>query len=481
MWQQIRGWVSRHRGAMVTATVLLILSFVAIFYIFAWGHPFKPFKEEYVVDNELWGNFGDLIGGVGSAFFALVALALTIITLWLQHSLTQQSNALQQRLTAESNALQERLTAESNSQQERLTRDAQAHELLLNQTTIAEAELQRFNDLYDHLIHLYYRQREILQNAMPNLANSAQQNIDFMLPEGSFTINYDELSRQFPKSFFDYYIAVLQGQINPQSRYGDAVNQVVNRYMNFYLSHANLLAPYFRTIYRIFDLIEEFPIEEEEKKRYAKITRALFSEAELLFMRYNAFTPYGDNMVKYVNKYRLLKHLPITSLLEFRASMTPMLAVMPIEEVLRLNVLFYDLKRQIFGITVGHEERPTAAFVYNKDNKFQINLDLSDENLTQLDIYVQNQAQNYNPIHYNPYLRPLRSVPTEQIGELFKVFLRDLYVYDNFDRYQSRNEFKVDAVKDTNNPSETHFTITAQFSMRAQQRPLRLRDACWDE
>ena len=58
--------------------------------------------------------------------------------------------------------------------------------------------------------------------------------------------------------------------------------------MLFYTDNRSKIAAYYRTLYRIFELIDESDlINDEQKKEYAKIIRAQLTESELFFLRYN--------------------------------------------------------------------------------------------------------------------------------------------------------------------------------------------------
>ena len=67
----------------------------------------------------------------------------------------------------------------------------------------------------------------------------------------------------------------------------------IDLYTQFYIANKETIAHYFRTLYRLYRLIEETGYKPEEKMSYAKIVRAQLSESELFFLNYNACTTYG--------------------------------------------------------------------------------------------------------------------------------------------------------------------------------------------
>ena len=90
-------------------------------------------------------------------------------------------------------------------------------------------------------------------------------------------------------------------------------------YLDLYIENPRL-ASYFRLLYRICDFIDNAELKEEKKKDYLKFLRAQLTTSELFLLRYNAQIYEGENFKRYINKYNLLKHLPVFELLEFKSS-----------------------------------------------------------------------------------------------------------------------------------------------------------------
>lgn len=102
--------------------------------------------------------------------------------------------------------------------------------------------------------------------------------------------------------------------------YKKRVEEAIEAYRKFYEANHSLLSSYYRLLYRIMQTIDEANVDEDIKRRYAKIFRCQISEEELLLLRYNALTHYGKKMQVYINRYNLLKHLSKLHLLEFKES-----------------------------------------------------------------------------------------------------------------------------------------------------------------
>lgn len=150
-----------------------------------------------------------------------------------------------------------------------------------------ETKSQRFNNLFFELLRVYQEQ-----------VKSCKE------------VNYKK--EYCGKDFFDKKMDDVQKEFKKTQKINDSYDKI-------YSQNRNCLAPYFRTLFRIFKLIDESElIEEFQRKEYAKFIRAQLTESELFFLRYNANSEYGKDFKDIINKYRILKHLPVFEMLEFR-------------------------------------------------------------------------------------------------------------------------------------------------------------------
>ena len=131
------------------------------------------------------------------------------------------------------------------------------------------------------------------------------------------TIEVEEIEYS-NKDFFDMEKKYIQDNYRNRKSYEDNRENAVNYYMLFFIENSTKMGAYFRTLYRMYDLIDSSSINDKIKKNYLKIMRAQLTESELFFVRYNAMTYYGYNFIYYINKYHILKHLPAFELLEFK-------------------------------------------------------------------------------------------------------------------------------------------------------------------
>ena len=89
------------------------------------------------------------------------------------------------------------------------------------------------------------------------------------------------------------------------------VDRLKDMYTTFYHRNESQLGPYFRTLYRIFKLINASKVTEAERVEYANIVRGLLSRDELLLLMLNCCSDYGQKMKVFVNLFGLLKHVSV--------------------------------------------------------------------------------------------------------------------------------------------------------------------------
>lgn len=243
--------------------LVIVLATVGIFALLFAQH--RTYDLAQPCDGELFGNYGDFIGGL----LSVVSVYLLVETLKEQRATSKE----QRDFTEKQQVLIEKQQVLIEKQQK-------------------NADGQQINSLFfDLLKHL---QREV---ADLNITTEGSQytNKDF----------FEELRRKLQDSF---------PSTIPQT---EAIKQALTKYFELYAEHPRL-GSYFRILYRICEVIDHSTLDGPEKAKYIKILRARLTNSELLLLRYNAQTPHGKNFKHYINEYNLLKHLPIFELLEFK-------------------------------------------------------------------------------------------------------------------------------------------------------------------
>jgi hypothetical protein len=85
----------------------------------------------------------------------------------------------------------------------------------------------------------------------------------------------------------------------------------IEQYLQLYnLLFEPSLGPYFRLMYNCVRQIENSGAPEEDKEAYSKILRAQMSSPEVKLLLFNGVTKWGADFRPWIEKYKLLKHLP---------------------------------------------------------------------------------------------------------------------------------------------------------------------------
>lgn len=210
--------------------------------------------------HELWGQFGDYVGGVLGPILALLALVALLITLHIQSREMEISSR------------QLRHSAKALSEQSR------------------SLQLQNFERRFFDMLSLHHE----LINGM-----------DLYSKKWGTTQGRDCLV-----VFFDRLKSNLESSTNGDNR--PHIEKLLAGYEVFYKKHNQELSHYFRHVYRTLKIIDECDI--AEKKDYAGILRAQLSNAELGLLFYNGLTSHGTKLKPLAEKYALFENMELTIL-----------------------------------------------------------------------------------------------------------------------------------------------------------------------
>lgn len=353
--------------------ILTITFFLISLLFFCWNQDLFNFSSS--ISSDKFGQFGDFFGGVLGTIFALISVLFLINTFIQQQKITSKN------------------------------------EILVNS--------QRFNDLFFELLNLYQSQTKELQDEG-----------EFEKEEGEKKIKYKYSCDN--KDFFDFNKKKMQESFVPQNSYSKNNREARNSYSLFYLEHKSKLAIYYRTLYRIFDLIENSNLLDEPSKRhYSKIIRAQLTESELFFLRYNALTYYGENFIFFLNRYNVLKHLPHFELLEFKSWWN----ILNSEERNSIDALFFIIKDIIKDIESSDgnvkKQVPIASV------KYKINISLINRIDLLFEVIINNNKSNTTSdyIGFDKFTK-------EQIQALLDCFIKELVIYSNFKNYNKMSDLK---------------------------------------
>ncbi|MEE0917704.1 MAG: putative phage abortive infection protein [Bacteroidales bacterium] len=269
----------------------------------------------------------------------------------------------------------------------------------VTEANIKQQDIQRFNDMFYELLRLYREQVESL-----SLENKE------VVYKG--------------KEFFD------KGKEEVYNEYLKN-DSVINAYMEFFAKNRSGLATYFRTLYRILEIIDKSPLLEDkddkekegkERKEYAKIIRAQLTESELFFIRYNARMPQGENFIQYLNKYRMLKHLPFCDLFEYNMYRFPK----DRREV--FNYVFFEIGEALKDI---FKSDPSIC-------KKKIKVPIENNGVyDHVVVYVENKSSI--EIQYVTKNKKWLN----DLGKLLYNFAKEIFITSNFEKFNKRGNVEI--------------------------------------
>lgn len=204
------------------------------------------------------------------------------------------------------------------------------------------------------------------------------------------------------------------------------------------------------------NLIEESGIDDGEQRQYAKIIRAHLRESELFLIRYNGMIEYGNNFIEYVNKYKLLKHLPIMSLMEMKYFNQKIISRN--RSPLPLNLLIHHCWQTIYHRTVDKAKYNNSQLIVLEDyHKYNLSIDLSDERKSTIKLTI-NQNSSNKILKFVPF----HAFSTSDFELFLKFTLQEIYNYSNFEIFNS-NEKLIFAANSTTTTS----TIVIEASVKS--------------
>lgn len=244
-------------------------------------------------------------------------------------------------------------------------------------------------------------------------------------------------------------------EFEPLSTYADTKKEAQQKFdEKFYIPKRDVAAVHFRTLFRLFDLIHNSPIEESKKVLYAKMLRSQLCEEELLLLRYNCHCHYGAEMRKYVNIYNLLKHLPLMSLGEFRAWRT---FLNDENAINRIDTEFIALRKHIFNVIKATSPILKTKQIHYSPRYNMVITAATDNKSVELCLTFGNEKSKVTDTAsidgtFDKFTK-------DQLQNLFSDFLYELFVYSNFAEYNKPEVVNIEK-------SATEHTSSKQTSVR---------------
>lgn len=266
---------------------------------------------------------------------------------------------------------------------------------------------QIFNQMFYELFHLYQNQVGELCGQAERVRIIKEKN---SVKKETASISYNN------KDYFDTEKAIILA--NSSS------------YMKFYIQNRSKIDAYYRTLFNIYRLIDESAlIDESQKKVYSKIVRAQLTESELYFLRYNAQSTYGIPFQEYLNKYHILKHLPVFDQLKIES-----LKGLDLQERESINLIYFRLTN---ALKDNYGKYGELIPISTSSDKYKIEVCASSK--SEFTIYCQidnskessDECVGLDKLHIN------------DIEKLLKNFIDELFIKSNFGSFNKKEELKT--------------------------------------
>lgn len=353
------------RHALSVCIVFCVISII----LFLWGR-LATFNFSDSIQENVFGTFGDFIGGFLGTFVALYSVYLLVKTL--QNQIVTNESVIQ-------------------------TNDSviETNKKLLNQT-----QLQIFDSRFSTLLDLY-------KDAIDSYINNENQ-------KGRAV---------FENIVDDFKNTGLTNKTEYKRRSIGAVSE----YVRLYVSHRQNLSIHLRMLYLLTKLTAEEKIHEQYRVSYAKSIRGQLSENELLIIRYNCLSQYGKKMRTYVNKFNLIKHLPIMSLLEFTRWRNIIVDESYCSAIDQLTITLRKIMLRMLDSegANNHDYKVSSRILFNFDlNEMHNNLSIT--------FKFQKNKKNGGAIKRPLEEKAFDCLSENEIKEFLEEIFIELFIYSNF-------------------------------------------------
>ena len=251
----------------------------------------------------------------------------------------------------------------------------------------------------------------------------------------------DTLSFNDDESFYEGKIALHKNIEDMYGSFDSSISLPIRRkaavsvYQDFYAKERDFAPVYFRTLYRICEIVDNADCEEKKKVEYIKILRAQLTDSELILMRYNAMTPLGYKFADYINKYNLLKHIPIFLLLEYKEWRRKLTSS---SDVLKVSALLSSLRNEMSDLL---KNRGGDYNKYGSKGKYHIKI-VCNVQRTKIELLLE-RKKNITFLPYD-YFSPLDYLSHNELVSLLRYYMKDCFVLNSFNKLNPRKELRID-------------------------------------
>ena len=390
---------------------LVVVFSVCAFFLFFWQQ-WKSFGFTYPIDYNLFGTLGDFIGGVLGTVIAFYSVYFLVRT-------------FQSQITTNASVI-----------------SANKSVIDTNMKLVKQSQLQMFDSRFNTFFDLYNESLDSYQDDKKDMKGRA--------------------------CFEQYALDFKECTFTNKTEYKRRSMAAVSEYMALYAKHRRDLSIHFRMLYLLCRLTAEEKIHDNARATYAKSIRGQLSEGELLLMRYNCLSPYGQKMCQYVNKFNLLKHLPIMSLLEFTYWRSIVGEEDKVSSLDQLALSFKQVMTRMLDIEGANRKEIEVSSRY----RFHIKLSEAHDEFEMQMIKLKKKKKGgaiKRPTGEGAFDR----IREEDLALFMKEVLIEIFVYSNFFLFNGERHDIVSSVVKAND--ETKMIVVSKVSRPGFQLALAQR------
>lgn len=239
-------------------------------------------------------------------------------------------------------------------------------------------------------------------------------------------------------------------QISTTNSLIDRIDEARKLFESQYIQYRETMSVHYRLLYQIFQLIWQSKIKDDKKVILAKMLRSQFSEHELLLLRYNCVTSNGIKMQLFVNQFNLLKHLPLSHLLEFKPLITDLDSI----EKNRLDTECLILRKSIKDLLL-RENNKDETQNFNYSDRYKGILTIYKEKRECKFELIKNtrKAANSDPTSMD---RVFEKWNDTQIKTFYVDYFSYIFDFSNFSQFNKLSDLTIDKDIKTEDSGKKH-------------------------
>ncbi len=308
----------KFRRQVWICVVVFSIVLIGLSIAYCWNYPKFIFcKDDWHLDAERFGQYGDFFGGV-------IGSIITLTSFFFLYK-----------------AFKEQRLANIETQE-------------INKKIIQQNELLKKQDEQ----HLYWEQLNQFDTQFNTLLSLYEDSLN----------GYQSDDKQCGRKVLNQKVAsyIASTTFDNSDGYTKRVQAASNKFNGFMIKHRTLVNAHMRLFYQLLVLLDTPYIKDTNRIIYLKILRSQLTDEELILIRYNCLAKRGQKMQMPVFRYNILKHLPFLDLFEFKRykqSLTQQQANLLSDELIFWKKNICSLFQKDYGESLDFEKKFGKRYV----------------------------------------------------------------------------------------------------------------------